>query len=327
MKKIIVLLVLSVLLLTGCQNAGGSDQASKTVDEPITVRVGVPNAPPALPVLHMQKTSALGDKVTIEIDKWDTPEQLIAMVQDGDHDLFAFPLTVVSKLYNKGIDLKLTNVNTWGVTYFLTTDPSILQWADLKGKTIYIPLQSSPPDILTQYFLESAGLKIGEDVQIVYSTTTEIAQMLQAGTIEYATLIEPQVTSATLNNSNIRVAFNFEEEWQKLKGSDSLIPNAGFGGLASYIDENTEFVKKFEEAYENSLNWVNDNPEEAAQMAEEQLGLKAAVLTKAIPNMGLVYKNTFDARADLQGFYELLYQFDPTSIGGMIPDQGLYFEE
>jgi len=326
MKKIIVLLVLTVLFLTGCQAATGSGEVSKT-DEPITVRVGVPNAPPALPVLHMQQTNALGDNVSIEIDKWDTPEQLIAMVQDGNHDLFAFPLTVASKLYNKGIEIKLTNVNTWGVTYFLTTDSTLLQWADLKGKTIYIPLQSSPPDILTQYFLESAGLKIGEDVQIVYSTTTEIAQMLQAGTIEYATLIEPQVTAAMQNNSNIRVAFSFEEEWQKLKGGDSLIPNAGFGGLTSYIDENIELVKDFEEAYENSLNWVNDNPEEAAKMAEEQLGLKAVVLTKAIPNMGLVYKNSFEARDDLQGFYELLYQFDPTSMGGAIPDQGLYFEE
>ena len=34
------------------------------------------------------------------------------------------------------------NVNTWGVTYFMTTDPAFETWADLAGKTVYIP--SSP---------------------------------------------------------------------------------------------------------------------------------------------------------------------------------------
>ena len=96
-----------------------------------------PTAPPALPVLHMMSTNALGDQVEIQLDVWDGPEQLIAMVQDGGHQMFAFPLTVVAKLYNKGLDVQLMNVNTWGVTYFLTSDPDFRDWSDLKGKTVY----------------------------------------------------------------------------------------------------------------------------------------------------------------------------------------------
>ena len=125
---------------------------------PVTIRIGVPTAPPALPVLHMIEDNLLGDNVTIELDVWNAPEQLIAMVQGGEHNMFAFPLTVIGKLHNNGAPVRLLNVNTWGVTYFVTTDPEFQTWADLAGKTVYVPLQSSPPDALTQYFLNEAGL-------------------------------------------------------------------------------------------------------------------------------------------------------------------------
>lgn len=302
-----------------------AEQEEAAQAEPMTLRLGVPKAPPTLPILRMMDSGALGENVTLELDVWDAPEQLIAMVQDGDHDLFAFPLTVVSKLCNKGLDVRLTNVNTWGVTYFVTTAPDLTQWSQLENKTVYIPLQSSPPDALTQFFLDEAGLTPGENVEVVYSTTSEIAQMLSAGTIEYATLIEPQVTAAMMNNENVRVAFSFEEEWKRVKNDDSIVPNAGFGTTQAFIDANPGFMESFEAAYEEALNWVLENPAEAGKLAEEHLGLKAALVEKAIPNMGLIYKSAPDAKADLDGFYQLLLDFDPEMIGGSMPDETMYY--
>ena len=159
------------------------------------IRIGMPKAPPALPVLRMIESNALGENVKIEYTIWDAPEKLIAMVQSGDFDMFAFPLTVVAKLYNKGVPVTLTNVDTWGVSYFLTTDPALKNWSDLKGKTVYVPLQSSPPDVITQFFMKKAGLTPKKDVTIIYSSRPEIAQMMAAGKIQYATMIEPQVTA------------------------------------------------------------------------------------------------------------------------------------
>ena len=97
---------------------------------------------PALPVLHMMEAGLLGRECDYRPECVELPEELLAMVQGGEHDLYAFPLTVVSTLYNKGLDVRLMNVNTWGVTYFMTTDPAFETWADLAGKTVYIP--SSP---------------------------------------------------------------------------------------------------------------------------------------------------------------------------------------
>ena len=215
--------------------------------------------------------------MTIDLNVGNAPEELLAMVQGGEHDLYAFPLTVVSTLNNKVLDVRLMSANAWVVTYFMTTDPAFETWADLAGKTVYIPLQSSPPDALTQYFLNEAGLTVGEDVEIVYASTAEVAALLASGEAEYATLIEPQVTSAMSQNSEVRRALSFEEEWQRVTGTDTMIPNAGFGTTQTFLDENPELAAQFQEAYAESVQWVLDNPAEAAALAEEYLDMNAAV--------------------------------------------------
>lgn len=304
-----------------------SGQKEEGTSEPVEITVGVPTAPPALPVLRMIDSNALGDHVTINLDIWNEPETLIAMVQDGNHDLFAFPLTVIGKLYNKGLDVRLMNVNTWGVTYFLTSDPEFETWADLKGKTVYVPLQSSPPDALTQYFLNEAGLEVGTDVEIVYASTSEVASMLGSGEAVYGTLIEPQVTKALMSNENLRVALSFEEEWQRVTESSTKIPNAGFGTTQKFIDENPQLAADFDKAYAEAVDWVNEHPEEIGELAEKYLGLKSELIVKSLPNMGLEYKSAKDSTNELTMFYELLYNFDPSMIGGSIPDSGMSYGE
>ena len=124
-SKLLIGLAAAVMLaLTACQGAGGSVQETKAETEAaaensaeetvaeseaeteekaaesenaedgekVVIKLGVPKAPPTLPLLHMADAGLLGDNVKFELDIWDAPEQLIAMVQDGEHDMFAFPL-------------------------------------------------------------------------------------------------------------------------------------------------------------------------------------------------------------------------------------------
>lgn len=343
MKKLFALLLSAMLVVTivGCgqkeepapeaetseveKQAETTPEAEETPAEPVTITVGIPKAPPALPVLHMIEDQLLGENVTIKPDIWAGPEQLIAMVQDEGHDLFAFPLTVVAKLYNNGVPVRLMNVNTWGVTYFMTSDPDFQSWEDLKDQTVYVPLKSSPPDALTQYFLDEAGLEVGKDVELVYATTPEVSALLASGEAKYATLIEPQCTIAMSKNENVRRAFNFESEWQRTTDTETMIPNAGFGTTQRFLDTQPELAAKFQAAYEESVQWVLDNPTEAGKLANKYLELPAPVIEKAIPNMGMCFKTPQDAHAELDTFYNLLNNFDDKMIGGKLPDEGMFY--
>ena len=319
MKKSVFMAVLACMTLSVF---AASKKSKETV-----IRVGIPKAPPALPIIRMIETNALGDDAKVEFSVWNSPEQLIAMIQGKEQDMFAFPLTVVGKLYNKGMPLMLTNVNTWGVTYFLTSDPDYKDWTDLKGKTVYVPLRSSPPDALTQFFIGKAGLVVGKDVELIYASIPEVTQLVVSGKAIYATQIEPQVTACLMQNKSVRVATSFENEWKKVTDDGSIIPNAGFGGRKSFIKKNAEVVAKFEAEYEKALNWVLENPEEAGILAEKYLGLKARLIKNAIPRMGLYYKNAYDAKKDLDQLYRILNDFDKTMVGGKVPNEGMLYKK
>lgn len=290
------------------------------------ITIGIPKAPPALPILRMIDSEAMRGRADIKINVWAAPEQLIAMVQDGGHQMFAFPLTVAAKLHNKGVGIKLTNINTWGVTYFVTSDPAVKEWRDLKGKTLFVPLKSSTPDALTQYFLGQAGLKPGRDLDIVYSSMAEIGQLLRAGKIEHGILLEPQVTAAIAGNPALRVAFSFEDEWKKIKGAASIIPNAGIGATTNFLETNRELALEFEKEYEKAVQWIHDNPEEAGKLAETYIGLRAETIAAAIPRLGLRYKSAQDAAGEVEDLYTLLFDFSPDMIGKRIPDATLYWK-
>ncbi len=355
MKKRIILLigllVLAIVLTTAC-TANQTEQTTTTAaakqnttiaateapaqstqvaesttptPEKSIIKIGAPKAPPILPVLKMIEDNSLGDAVEIQLDYWETPEQLIGMIQGNKNDMYAFPLTVIAKLYNKGMGVQLTNVNTWGVSYLMSTDENVKTWTDLKGKKLYIALQSSPPDIMTQYFLKEAGLT-KDDVEIIYAAKTELAQMMIAGKVENGVTIEPLVSMISTKNPDMKVKLSLQDEWQRVSGKDSSIPTAGIGASVDFATNNRDLVAKFEEAYQKNLEWIVANPEAAGALAEEKMGIKKQIIMKAIPNMGMHYKNAVDAKPELDEFYQMLYDFNPKTVGGKIPDENMYFK-
>lgn len=326
-KLISLLLCMVAIFAIGCTNTTEKKEEGKTTQksEKVTINLGVTKGAPTLPILQMVESNAMGDNVELNLDYWNSPEQLIAMTQDNEHDVFTMPLTVAAKLYNKGVNIKLTNVNTWGIVYLTTTDSSLKEWTDLKGKTIYVPQKSSPADILTQYFLEANGLKIGEDVEILYSTPSEITQLLKAGKAEYGVSLEPQVTNALKGNENLRIAFSYDEEWKKVMGEDTTVSNAGIGATTTFIEENKEIMDKFEEEYEKALNYLVENPKVAGELGEKYLELNKDIVTQAMPRLGLAYGNAKDSKKSLDEFYKLLLDFDKTTIGGSIPGEDFYY--
>lgn len=327
MKKRLLTIFLSMIAIfaVGCSSSTEKQENTNTQQEKVTMNLGVTQGAPTLPILQMVETNAMGDNVDLNLEYWNSPEQLIAMTQDEKYDIFTMPLTVAAKLYNKGVDIKLTNVNTWGVVYMTTTDENLKDWSDLKGKTVYVPQKSSPADILTQYFLTQNGLKVGEDVNIAYSTPSEITQLLKAGKAQYGVSLEPQVTNALKGNENLRVAFSYDEEWKKVMGDDLTVTNAGIGATTDFIENNADLMKKFEEEYEKALKYLVENPERAGELGEKYLGLDKSIVAEAMPRLGLAYGNAKESKDSLDAFYKLLLDFDKTTIGGSIPGEDFYY--
>ena len=66
---------------------------------------------------------------------------------------------------------------------------------------------------------------------------------------------------------------------------------------------------------------------ESASQLVEKYGImpKAAVALKAIPNCNIVYIDGKEMKQSIEGFYNILYGYEPKSIGGKLPDENFYY--
>lgn len=328
MKRILaVFLSLSLIgiFLMGC---GTTKEDNMNQSAPLKkLVVQAPVGPPTVPLLHMQEVNTLGENVKFEVQLYKNMDEATARIVNNDVDLSVLPLNVASNLYNKGTPITLGNVNTWGILYIVSNGVVLNDWEDLKGQDVYIGNKGTTPDILARYLMSKNGIDPTKDVNIQYSTSPEIAQMLLKGIAKVAVLPEPLVTKVTMKDPNIKVALDFQEMWTKVEGESLNLPQAGIVIQNSTIKENKELIDKFQYAYSEAIKWVNENPQEAGQLAEKYLSIPTKVIENAMERMNIRFVSGKDAQEDVEMYLSRLWEYSPDIIGGEIPDVKFFYQE
>ena len=80
--------------------------------------------------------------------------------------------------------------------------------------------------------------------------------------------------------------------------------------------------------YKHSIEFANNNIPDTAQLAEKYGIIKsAAIAENAIPNCNIKYLDNDTVKNILSLLYDQLYQANPSSIGGKIPDEDFYYSK
>ena len=98
----------------------------------------------------------------------------------------------------------------------------------------------------------------------------------------------------------------------------NIVVNAGF------LEQNPDAVELFLRDYAESAAFVNDSPEAAAQLIEQFDIVPAAVAQRAIPRSNLVHITGAEMRSLVEAFLQVLYEANPQSVGGTLPDEEFY---
>lgn len=321
---VMLMLVLSISLLYGCSKS--AETASPHTEKQMTVTVVAPKSPAAIPILRMIEVNALGDKVKIDLQLYTDMEKMMVLATGKNYGFLAVPVHTAATLYNKGLDIKLVNITSWGGMYLSTTDPNCSKWEDLRGEKLYVPAKGSVPDIMTQHFLNQHGLIIGDSIEIVYSNHNEIAQLIKSGTAKHVIDAEPFVTANKDTIENYRVISDFTNDWKKTEGDDYSMPNFGLTSHNNFLVKNKELVKTFNKELEKALKWAIDNPDEAGVLTGKYLNANPKLIEKAMPNFNFFYRPSLDVQKDIEKYYSVLAIFKPESIGGKIPDENFYYK-
>ncbi len=253
-----------------------------------------------------------------------------AAMISGSADIAAVPTNLASVLYNKTKgNVKAAAINTKGVLYILENGSSITSFDSLKGKTVYVPGLGSNPEYLLKYLCAKNGLEVGKDITIdgtTYPSPDELTTAVVAGKADIALLPEPKVTVIKSKNANINVALDITAEWEKACGAENTLVQGCIIVRTEFAENHPEVVEKFLTQYKASIEKIATDPETSAtNMALLGILPSKEVALKAIPGCNICYMEGEEMKTALSYLFGALYEIEPKSVGGAVPDNAIYY--
>jgi len=316
MKKILSLLIALCVIAFGVQIAAADEATEK-------INVASLKGPTSMGLVKlMQDDKATG---AYDFTVAGSADEIVPLIAKGEIDIALIPCNLSSVLWNKtNGGVEIAAVNTLGVLYVVEAGDTIQSVADLNGKTVYSTGKGTTPEYALNHVLRLNGLDPAADLTIEYkSEATEVAAALSAGQATIAMLPQPYVTAVMAQNSALRVALSLTDEWARADGESQLVTGV-VAVRKAFADENPEALKAFMDAYAASTAYVNENPEQAGAWIEELGIAKAAIAAKAIPGCNIVCITGDEMKAAVSGYLKALYEAEPQSVGGALPDDSYY---
>ena len=255
----------------------------------------------------------------------DPANDIVPRLTNGELDIAAIPTNLAATLYNRTDGgIKLLALNTLGVLHILENGDTVNSLADLEGRTLYATGQGSNPEYVLNYLLEANGLDPAADVDIQWLASEELTARMASGDIDLCMLPVPAATTVMMQNSDVRDAIDLNDAWTE-SGAQGTFTMGCVVARTEWLEGNSELVPGILEEYAASIDYANSNPEEAAALIE-QYGIvpKAAVAQAAIPQANMVCVTGEDMKG-IADYYQVLFDADPTSIGGAIPGEDFYY--
>ncbi len=295
--------------------------------EKVLINIAGLKGPTSLGMLQMLENDEAGTSANdYEFTLAGAADEIVGKIISGELDIAAVPTNVGATLYNKTQgEVQVAALNTLGVLYILENGDTIQSISDLAGKTLVATGQGSTPEYALNLILEKNGLK--DSVTVEYkSEHSEVPPMLLGGEASIAMLPQPFVTSVLAQNESIRVALDVTEEWNKAVGGESDLTMGCVIVRKEFAENNKEALDAFLDEYKASVDFVNSDPEAASAISEKYDIIKAAVAKKAIPECNIVFIEGDEMQKIASGCLEVLFNANPKSVGGALPNENFYYK-
>lgn len=345
MKRKLLALTMALLMLGGALAGCGQKSAETTTPAPETsapvettaqptqqtgdtVRFAVLNGPTGVGAAKLMADSDAGTTAnSYNVEVFTANDQVAAGLTNGEIDIAAVASNVAANLYNKTDGgIQMLAVSGLGVLNILENGDTVHSMADLAGRTLYATGQGANPEYVLNYLLTENGVDPA-DVDIQWKTGDEITTLMVSGEADLCMLPVPAATAVQLKNADVREALDLSAEWDNLQNGSHLTMTT-IVARTDFIQEHPQAVENFLADYQASVDYVNGDPAAAAELvASYGITANAQIAEAAIPKCALVcITGASDMRSAIQGYYEVLYQANPDSIGGGIPDDAFYYQ-
>ena len=284
--------------------------------------LSVSSSPSSLPAFYVQEHS---ENINLKTTVHRSRNIVISRLMKNEVDAALLSTNEAAKLYNRGVDVKIAGIHTWGIFYLLSSRDEVQGWNDLKGKTIYIPDRGGPLDIIFQELLKKNKINIAEDLEVRRGKMMEISQLMINDMAETAVLREPFVTQTLLKNNKTKLILDLQQEWET--EYDFRIPQSALVFRSKFVEENPQLVEDLEQEYVNAVNYLEENQTTAADLGHQFLEFDREVILNSFERLNLKYENINQVREECEMYFQSLMNYSKETIGGRMPDEEFYLEK
>ena len=324
MKKLLSLLLVCVLAL-------GALAACAPTEEPgdgMTVRIAGMTGPTSMGLVKLAEDNANGVadgkyEITTTYAKAD---EILPKLQKGELDMAALPANVAATLYkNGGGAITVLAINTLGVVNIVEKGNTVSSLADLAGKKIYAIGKGTTPELGLRYLLAQNNVNYNDLTIEWKNQATDVLPLLETEENAIAMIPQPFATAACLQVEGLRVALDLNEEWNDLDNGSQFVTGVLVARRA-FVEEHPEAVSTFLSEYESSIAYAKANVAETAPLIVKYGIMDKEPLAKAaLPKCNLTFIAGAEMKETLSGYLQTLFDADPQSVGGVMPDDSFYY--
>ncbi len=244
---------------------------------PLVIQSATPVVYPLL--MRMLESKRLMRAIRVEeLKVWDKTEKHLGWIVNKKADISFSAVAAVAKLYQKGLDIKMTAIAVWDNFYILSRGFEAQTFGDLRGRKIYLPLiKAAPPYAVTTFLMSRLGYDPQEFTFVFgkpFGRPDDIKAQLLSGEAEVGLLREPEASFAIHEGGGlIREAIAYRDLWENLFPGQGNLPNAGLLFKGEILREYPDLAEMFMEETAQAAAWVEENPEASARMIAEMMGV------------------------------------------------------
>lgn len=291
------------------------------------IRIGVLDGPSAVSFIQLIDKQAVVNGKKVEIILRSEPQQIQALMMRNELDFAILPTVMAANLYNKGVKYKIVSIPIWGTLYIMTNLNDSATYTQLNSKTIGVFGQGATPDILLQGFIKYHDL---QDININYNFTTnhDVAQALQHKKLNYAVVSEPLVSTLLSRDNDISIVSPLNCEVFISNTNVDIFAQTAFLVNEKFLNNNDcTVIRQIINSYTNSCDFVNEKPEEAAQLlVKHRIVANIEIARLSLPLCNIRYRGAFAVEDELMRYFKIFYEYNPKSIGGKIPNRNIIYQ-
>ncbi len=295
MKKIVFLLIVVGLVLTGCSS-------SKKVDE---LKIIAPSGAPALSLIELYQDINKEGEVKIVEGSDLLSSELIK--KDSQYDVIIAPINLGCQLISKKqTDYKLAGVITWGNLYIVENEKIKDNQLSAFGE------QAVPGKIFN--LIKDTYSAIKDSKVTYYNAISDVQAQLLAGKCQYALMAEPAATATIAkgkeNNVNLKIIASLQELYQEKMNS----AQSGYPQAAVFV-KNKEDTKDFLTKISSPIQ--TDNIEKLVEdIGPQVLGVpNGKIAAKTWKNQNIHYQDASLVKEDIQSLLkEFKIEYDDSLL-------------